>query len=163
MATHASSKRSLLNLHVRSTDMTARWSARARRSQQDFLRSTTRLPMQPSRSTPSILTRRHGGNSLVSTCRCSKSIVRVVVRVCPKVSRADRAALSVAKGLALQRAEWIALPQWLEHICTDQILIEIHTGFGKYPCEPGGAGTRLRQTPAPCSSHEHGPGCPSPW
>ena len=39
--------------------------------------------------------------------------------------------------------EWKDLPPWLENVCTDQILIEIHTGTGKFPCDPGPAGTEL--------------------
>eukprot|EP00964_Phaeocystis_antarctica_P098868 scaffold64816_cov95-Phaeocystis_antarctica.AAC.3 len=39
--------------------------------------------------------------------------------------------------------EWKDLPPWLENVCTDQILIEIHTGTGAFPCDPDRAGTEL--------------------
>ena len=39
--------------------------------------------------------------------------------------------------------EWKDLPPWLENVCTDQILVEIHTGTGKFPCDPDPAGTEL--------------------
>ena len=55
----------------------------------------------------------------------------------------DWTELKTSTALGATVTEWKDLPPWLENVCTDQILVEIHTGTGKFPCDPDPAGTEL--------------------